>query len=187
MTTNQKVWGKTILSSYNYLEKLCDSLDYLIQKTAVNSYHTYGFKNGENSIMNISNKIINLSNRKIDYINLKVLTDKVLKIMQPKQAKLLILKYINKINADKLCELLNVNVRTVYRRLDSALQEFMEKLSIYGYTIEKLEVNYAQDSFIKSVLKLIAKNKFLLEEKADVITNDSVFNKYINELMACTN
>lgn len=186
MTTNQKLWSKTILSSYNYLEKLCDSLDKLIQNTAVNSYYSYSFKNGENSITNISKKIINLSNRKIDYINLKVLTDKALKDMTKQQAKLLILKFINKIQIDKVCELLQMNRRTAYRRIEKALIEFMDVLCSYGYTPEKFEVVYAHDPFIKSILKLVERNNFLIEEKAEVITNDSVFNKYINELMAVT-
>ena len=186
MTTNQKLWSKTILSSYNYLEKLCNSLDKLIKDTAVNSYYSYGFKNGENSITNISNKIINLSNRKIDYINLKVLTDKVLNCMPQKQAKLLILKFIHKIHIDKVCQLLQMTKRTAYRRIEQALGDFIEKLSEFGYTPEKLEVVYSSDPFIKSILKLVERNNFLIEEKAEVITNDSVFNKYINELMAVT-
>lgn len=185
MTTNQKLWSKTILSSYNYLEKLCDSIDKLIQDTAVNSYYSYGFKNGENSITKVSNKIINLSNRKIDYINLKVITDKALKDMSEKQSKLLILKFIHKFNIDKVCELLKMSKRTAYRRIEQALIEFMEMLEVYGYTPEKCEVVYSNDPFIKSILKLVERNNFLIEEKANVITNESVFNRYINELMAC--
>ena len=75
MTTKQKNWGKTILSSYNYLQRLCSSIDKLIEDTAVNSYYSYSFIDSRNSITNISSKIINLSNRKIDYINLKILIE----------------------------------------------------------------------------------------------------------------
>lgn len=184
MTTKQKLWSKTILSSYNYLQKLCDSLDKLIKDTAVNSYYSFGYKNGENSVTKVSNKIINLSNRKIDYINLKVLTDKALKCMPSNHAKVLILKFINKINIEKICELLKLNKRTMYRRIEKALDEFMIKLDDLGYTPEKLEVVYSCDPFIKSILKLVERNNFLIEEKADVITNDSVFNRYICDLMA---
>lgn len=186
MTTNQKLWSKTILSSYNYLEKLCESLDNLMKNTAVNSYYSYGFKNGENSVTKISNRIINLSNRKIDYINLKVLTDKALKSMPEKQTKLLIFKFIHKMQIEKVCELLKMNKRTAYRRIEKALIEFMNNLEVLGYTPEKLEVVYSSDPFIKSVLMLVERNNFLIEEKANVISNESVFNKYINELMAAT-
>ena len=76
--------------------------------------------------------------------------------------------------------------RTAYRRIEQALGDFIEKLGEFGYTPEKLEVVYSSDPFIKSILKLVERNNFLIEEKAEVITNDSVFNKYINELMAVT-
>ncbi|MBQ7885027.1 MAG: hypothetical protein IJ318_02915 [Clostridia bacterium] len=184
MTTNQKLWSKTVLSSYNYLKRLCDSIDKLIENTAVNSYYSFSYKNGENSIANISKKIINLSNRKIDYINLKVLTEKALKDMPKEQAKLLVLKFIHKIPIQTICNLSNISKRSAYRKLEQAIMAFMLVLSRYGYSAEKFELDYSGDPFVSSIYKLIKRSNFVLEEKAEVITNDSVFNKYINELMA---
>ena len=81
MINNQKLWSKAILSSYNYLERLCNSIDKLVENMAVNSYFSTNLKYGANSVEDLSKKIINLSNRKIDYINLKVLTEQALKQM----------------------------------------------------------------------------------------------------------
>ena len=184
MTSNKKIWSKTLLSSYNYLGRLCDSIDKIIEKTAVNSYYCFSFQNSENSIENISKKIINFSKRKIDYINLKVIIEKALKSIPKISAKLLILKFIQKLSIERACELLNITLRSSYRRLNNALDEFCASLTTFGFTIEKLEVNYSTDPFISSIFKLIKNNNYLIEEKAEVITKDCVFNRYLNELMA---
>lgn len=184
MTTNQKNWGKAILSSYNYLQRLCDSIDLLVERTAVNSYYSFSFNFNDTAIETVSNKIIELTNRKIGYINLKLIIDKVLKEIPKNQAKLIILKYIQKLSIEKTCELLDISVRSGYRRLDNALAVFMATLSCMGYTCEKLEIEYACDPFISSILKLLEKNTYVIQEKADVISNDSVFNKYISDLLA---
>ncbi|MBE7074912.1 MAG: hypothetical protein E7376_02925 [Clostridiales bacterium] len=186
MTTNQKIWGKTILSSYNYLQHLCNSIDKLVKMVAVNSYYSYTFKNTQNSISNISDKIINLTNRKIDYINLKILIEKALKDIPTLYAKLLILKYIHKLPILKACEILNISKRSSYKKLEQALSSFMAKLATFGYNTEKIEVEFFGDPFINSIFKLIERNNFVLDEKADVISNDSVFKKYISELMTAT-
>lgn len=183
MTTNQKLWGKVILSSYNYLKRLCDSIDCLIENTAVNSYYNFNNLNG-NSIENIAKNIISYSNRKIDYINLKIITEKALKTLPKQYAKILILKFIQKIHIEELCNLLHISKRACYRKLDTAIKLFISSLNCLGYTIEKLELDYSSDPFIKSVLKLIEKNNYLMQEKADVISNDSVFNNYISSLLA---
>lgn len=184
MINNQKLWSKAILSSYNYLERLCNSIDKLVENMAVNSYFSTNLKYGANSVEDLSKKIINLSNRKIDYINLKVLTEKALKQMPKAQAKLLILKFIYKMPVQDICKLKNLSRRSAYRMIEQAVVNFMYVLSIFGYTTEKIELDYSNDPFLKSICKLIEKNNYVIEEKADVISNDSVFNKYINELMA---
>lgn len=184
MTTNQKLWGKALLSTYKYLERLCDSLDALVEKTALNSYYSFSFRLEDNSIENISNKIISYSNRKIGYINIKVLVEKALKEIKKPYAKLLILKFIYEMPIDEICELLKISSSAFYRRLDKALCLFMSTLSSYGYTCEKLELEYSTDLFISSVLKMIKKQNFLLAEKAMVISNDSVFGRLMNDLMA---
>ena len=59
----------------------------------------------------------------------------------------------------------------------------MATLTCMGYTSEKLEIEYSSDPFISSLLRLLEKNSYIIEEKAKVISNDSVFNKYISDLL----
>ncbi|MBE7082685.1 MAG: hypothetical protein E7378_03325 [Clostridiales bacterium] len=186
MTTKQKTWSKTLLSSYYYLERLCDSIDKLVNQTAVNSYFSSSSQLYNNSVMDISNRIIDLSNRKIEYINLKVLIEKTLETMPKKLAKLLILKYMQKISIEKCCMLLNMSMRSCYRLLDKSLACFSEQIARFGYNTQKLEIVYWDDKFIKSIYTLIEQDKCVMDEKADVISNDSVFNTFIKELIAQT-
>ena len=184
MTLNQKLWGKVILSSYNYLNRLSDSLDKLIEKTALNSYYSYSYRFNNNTIEDVFNKISSYSNRKIDYINLKVLTEKALKSIPKHQAKLLILKFIQNMTIEKASQILQISTRSSYRRLEQAIASFMSALTHMGFTVEKLELDYANDPFIRSAYKLVKKNNFLIAEKAEVATTDSIFNTYINEMIA---
>ena len=184
MTINQKLWGKVVLSAYNYLERLCGSLDSLIEKTAVNSYYTSSINANDYSIETISRKIIEYSNRKIGYINLKLIIEKALKGISEQESKLLILKFIQKMPIEKACNLLKISKRSSYRKLERALAKFVAMLVCLGYTTEKLELEYSSDPFICSILALIKRNNYLIDEKANVITNGSIFNNYVNELMS---
>ncbi len=182
MITNQQVWGKTLLSSYNYLERLCESIDNVVEKTAVNSYYT-GFFGGGDTVEEVSKKIIEYSNRKIGYINLKLIIERTLKSLPKDYAKLLILKFIQKIDMDRICELLKLKIRSSYRRIELAVKAFSEKLEQFGYTKEKLDLEYLGDPFMCSILKLVQKNNCVLEEKAEVITSGSVYGGYLTKLL----
>lgn len=178
MTTNQKVWSKVVLSSYNYLERLCESIDELVESTALNSFYCYGL---EDSVMALSNKIIKLSNRKINYINLKLVVEKTLKDIPNNLSKLLILKYVHNFSIEKCCDLLGYSLRTGYRKLDTALATFSEKMSILGYNVCKLEKDFLNDEFFYSAYKIVDKEKFLSEEKAETLTNNTLFTGFMKE------
>ena len=67
-----KIWSKTILSVYKYLEALANSIDDLVMKKSINSafYSSYRFY----SCYDVANKIMQLTERKINLINIKVLS-----------------------------------------------------------------------------------------------------------------
>jgi len=184
MLSNQIIWSKTLLSSYGYLERLCKCIDKLVEKTALNSYYSYKNSYSENSIIGIADNIIRLSNRKIDYINLKVIVEKALRKMSNMARKVLILKYINKMSAERICLLLNISSSALYKKLSKALNAFFIEVAKLGYGEAKLEVIYLEDNFIKSIYDLVRTKNYSIEEKADVITNRSVYNDFVSSLIA---
>ena len=151
MNNNQTIWAKTLLNAYKYLEALCGAIDKLVENTAKNSFFACGTWSEENSIMNISKKIIRLSDKKVDYINLKVITEKAIGMLDKRNAKVIILKYIKGLDIDTITSVLNMSRRSYFRRINDGLLEFMAILNSFGYGKEKLEINFLKDDFILSL------------------------------------
>ena len=156
MIKNQIVWAKTLLAAYKYLGTMCNAIDRAVEKLAQNSFYSCGVWREENSITNISKKIISLSNKKVDYINLKVVVEKAVKLLSEKGAKILILKFIQGLDNKTIIQTLNMADRTYYRKLNSAAQEFASKMTAIGYGVEKLDLIYGSDRFIKSIYDTIS-------------------------------
>jgi len=178
MLSNEIVWSKTLLSSYGYLERLCNGIDKLIEKTAVNSFYSFRNSFDENSILGITDNIVRLSNKKIDYINLKIIIEKALKKMSGVGRKIVILKFVSKLSSSEICSLLNISTSMLYKKMNRAFKRFYEELDKLGYGQEKLQVTYLEDNFIKSIYDLVKTKNYDMEEKVKVITNSSIYKDF---------
>lgn len=152
---NSNVWAKTTLSSYPYLVKLASSIDRIVERKALYSFHVTSTNFSSNNIYDLANKLIELSQRKIVLINLKILVENALKSCSKEDAKLLIAKYIAKKKSNETCELLKIPNRTYFRKVAQAECRFEKALSRLGFPPSRLE-NYLKDeSWIMET-----KNKF---------------------------
>ena len=135
---NSNVWAKTTLFSYPYLVKLADSIDRMIEKKALYSFHVTSSNFASNNIYDLAQKIIDLTQRKITLINLKVLIENALKKCPREQAKLLIAKYISKKKSGEICQMFDLPSRTYFRRVFDAEVRFEKELCRLGYPPSKL-------------------------------------------------
>ena len=167
MENKQQIWAKTVLVAYKYLGAMCGAIDKLVESTAKHSYYTSGVWQEKNSIQSVSKKLIRLSDKKIDYINLKVMVDKVLGKIPKKFATLLILRYINRVPPEDIAELNGVSVRSYYRYITKAINEFAVQMKNIGYNYCTMEVRYLTDSFITSIYDavLACKREYDIDEK----------------------
>ena len=141
---NEKIWAKTLLSTYGYLETICGAID----KTVLN----YGI----NSRMNVdaefvANKIISLIERKKFLINTKILIDNILSRLDQKNARVLVLKYVDKIKAERASEVLNISIRTFFRKTNIAVDEFAVQLEKFGYNSKKLLNIFGKENWIMEI------------------------------------
>ena len=118
---------KNFLTIYKYLPTLISSIDKLVEVRCVNSSN-YNFS-FLNTTDNQINAIMNLTERKVFLINLKVATNKVLGELRPEYAKILILRFVDGFSAKSVSEKLGINLRTCFRRIDSALKSFTAKMN----------------------------------------------------------
>lgn len=183
MNKKDDVWAKTMLIAYRYLAPISKAIDKVFNKTVKASFNMSGMYGDRYSAENISNRLIKMTNKKVDYINLKVIIENALSKLKPQCSKLLILRYIKELNVTTICNLLNICERTLFRRLNKALAQFRECVKEIGYTTEKLEVVYLNDSFIKSIYDLTKNNNTSALRSEDLI--DGQFYKYIYNLSVC--
>ena len=182
MDNKQQVWAKTFLVAYKYLSTLCGAIDKLIDATASNSFYTCGSWSERNAIMTVSERIIKLSDKKVNYINLKVMVEKILGVMPKKYAKVLILKYIKGLEKNEISELMNMSLRSYYRRLKSAIECFALAMKSLGFCVEKLEIRYLDDAFISSVREsVVRETKFNGEENSSLEEEISI-DRYVSML-----
>ena len=146
MKTN--VWAKTILTVYRYLERIAGAIDKLVSRQAINSYYS-NFTN--DSVVDVANKIIELGERKIKLINIKVLTEKALKEMDESYAKLLVEKYIQSFKGDDIALRNNLAIRTYFRRLAQAENNFNYFFASKGYSEKKLNEYLKDEKWIMEV------------------------------------
>ena len=132
-------WSKTILYVYKYLERICDGIDKLVEKEAMNSF--YYSSNKTNDVMKTANKIIELTERKKRLINLKVLTEKSLSSIDKTLAQILVGKYVNECLCEDIAQRFSMPMRTFFRKLSLAEEGFSKALARQGYDEEKM-MNY---------------------------------------------
>ena len=180
MNKEQVNWAKCVIMSYRYLERMCGAIDKQIEMLATRSYISSSAWEQLNSVHNVSKKIIDLSQKKIDYINLKVLTEKILESMNKNLSKILILKHIKNVKASEISAVLKITDRTLFRKINSALEEFAKFMLKFGFSYEKMEIMHIKDDFIGSIYNRIVNDNIRFSNK----TNKTEFIKNY-KLNAC--
>lgn len=154
-----KTWAKTILNIYRYLERVSNAIDKIVISRATNSFYTSGSNLSFNDIGNVSNDILNLTERKIILINLRIIIENALVNTNKDYVKYLILNFVEKRSCYESARILNVSLRTYFRKLNLALTSFEKALIRNGYDIEYFEQKLSNESWIMEV-----KNKIQLQK-----------------------
>lgn len=159
MNTNEKNWSKTLLSSYQYFETICGAID----KTVLN----YGINSAMNSDAEfVANKIIALTQRKKFLINTKILIDNILSRLDAAFARILVLKFVDKVKAENASKILGISLRTYFRKINIAIEKFTNLLVGFGYSSSKLISIFENENWVMEIYNNFSKNE-LREIDAD--------------------
>lgn len=142
---NQKLWAKTLLHSYNCLENIANAIDTMVINQGVSSM------NNRLSTEENAEKIIRLIKRKKLLINLKVLINNIMSKLDTDSARILVLKYFDKLKTEVCLEVMNLPRRTFFRKADKALEEFGTMLKIYGYDECTIHSLICEENWIKEI------------------------------------
>lgn len=144
-------WSKTILGVYRYLPRVSYAFDRLVKTRAYNSGYCTSYNTSFNNVLNVTSTILDLTERKITLINLKLLTEKALKSMDNKLARMLISKFIDGKKSTEIAEKFKICLRTYFRKINLALESFYKALCRMGYNDEELYHMLKNEKWIMEV------------------------------------
>ncbi|MBP3431670.1 MAG: hypothetical protein J6K39_02320 [Clostridia bacterium] len=154
---NNYVWAKTLLMVYRYLERIAGAIDKIVMQSALNCSNISGQNYFYNNVMSISQKIIDLSERKVTLINLKILIEECLKEIPQKDAIILIEKFFDGVKTKNLVERHHISMRTVFRKIEAAVNAFSSKLMSKGYSDLKIDKMLENEGWIRNVYVRLSK------------------------------
>lgn len=144
-------WGKTLLYTYKYFNRITDAIDKMVNQAALNSYFDYNQKG--KGTLTVTQKILDLVERKKKIINMKVLVDKCLLACDGISGTILVERYIDNDSCDVIAQRHNINERTYYRRQESAEAKFYSNMVALGYDEQKLNEYLADEKWIIEVFE----------------------------------
>lgn len=144
-----KYWSKTILTVYNYLEEMSDTIEKIVTETAIRSNNRSLMD--YQTTMYQANKIIELTERKRKVINLKVIIDKCLSRISGTDKFILKLAYMEGIKSEFIAQILNISLRSYFRLKMKALENFKQQLNELRYGIKFFKLEYETENWISAI------------------------------------
>lgn len=171
MEIEQTNWSKTLLNTYSYLETICGAIDKCVVNCGVSSGCS------SNSTILIANKMISLIERKKFLINLKILIDNVLRNIASSDARILTIKYIDKVKSEVASQVLGLSNRTYFRKINVAVNNFALELKKQGYTSSVLKEFLSKEGWIIEIY-----NSYSKKEKATLEADYSFLNMALKSI-----
>ena len=176
---NLKIFGKTLLSVYRYLETITNAIENLVDKTTRNSMCLSQQKNL--TTFDLSTKLLDLLDRKQKMINLKVICEKCVNQLDDQDKKILYLIYFEGVKSTMINKILNISIRTVFRRKEIALTNFEFLLRKEGYDINYFKENYSSEKWLMDYYHFTSKGFTAKEMKNNEFNYSLIENKSEDE------
>ena len=145
MDREVKLWAKTLLLAYPYLEKVAFLADRQLMSKAAGSWRAYG------DAFDVCKGVIDTIYIKDSYINAKLVTLAAWRMLNAKFAKVIELRYFKKMKIAAVAERMRMSSWGVEKMLPTAEQAFAEALLKCGKNEEKLEELFGASPFLLGV------------------------------------
>lgn len=170
-----KYWSKSALTIYRYLETMSNTIDKIVVNTGKTSYSSLLQK--YQSTYYQAGQIIELVERKRKMINLKIAVEDSFAALDVLDRRILGLVYVDGVKSEKVAKLLNMSLRTFFRRKLIALSNFAEEMELAGFNNEFFIKEYSKERWFQSVY-----NECLQKNTNEDELNGSVVKRVINEV-----
>lgn len=150
------IWSKTILQSYNYINRICRVIDkHVVEKSSMSHLNSYGF---DDTIM-LTESIIDLIERKKNLIDLKYLVEDSVAFLDEDLKKVAVLYFLDRRTINEIADMLNVCKRTVNRLIDKAIKKCYKGFEKNGYNVERLIKTYSSEPWLVGMYNVNASKK----------------------------
>jgi len=147
-TSIKSLWARIILTTYRNIPRIVESIDRTVDCLSLQGS---GSRNSCYSTEQLINKIIDQIYRKQGLINLKVITEEVIKCMNKEYVELLELKYLRGKKFQDIADALGISLRSVFRYYDKALHQFSCILRLKGYDDAWLISEYEGETYLDKI------------------------------------
>ena len=144
-----KYWSKTALSVYRYLESMTETVNKKIINTGSNS-NKEGLLVYQSTYFQTS-QMIELIERKRKFINLKVAVEETLATLSNIDRRILVLAYIDGVTSVIIAQLLNVSLRTYFRKKAAAIERFADRMDKFGLNEKFFASEYGDEMWFMGV------------------------------------
>lgn len=158
-----KTWSNTALVAYTLLPKIARELNTGIESRIKSSFQSVHLKIGV-STEQLIGEILDLTDEKRKIVNLRFIVSKGLEQMKDDTRELLIERMIKKKTFQQIADTQSVSLRTIFRRMTCAEEEFAHNLKRCGYTDAWFEREYGQDKYIAPIRKRISEDKYFVAQ-----------------------
>jgi len=144
-----KYWSKSALSIYKYLETMSMGIDKAV-KDIVSGSNSALLQKSQSTYCQAS-RIIELMDRKRKIINLKVAIEEGVNRLDKINKKIIALVFFDGLKSEKVSQMLDVSIRTFFRKKTNAMNNFSIILKGIGFDEEFFISEYMSEKWFMSV------------------------------------
>lgn len=156
-----KNWSNTALVAYSHLPKIVKQIDFGVESRIKSSFQSRHLKAGVSNEQLIG-EILELNEEKRKIVNLRYIVTIALKSMKESDMRILIDRIVYRKTFQSIAQENGFSLRTAFRRVANAEEEYAKYLRRCGYTESWFEKEYGQDKYISRIYKRIRNDKYYI-------------------------
>ena len=145
--------AKALVSCYAHLDDVCEALDKSAEKLALEGFYAIY----PNDQMKIYERLIGIKERKRVLYNMKFIIEKGFHDIKKESSVLLRDRYEKGKGRNELTKHMGISLRTLYRRLDRALEDFTVALERIGFNKKKTITEFGNEPLFSVSLNRVIK------------------------------
>lgn len=157
----KKSWSNTALVAYSLLPKIANEIDFAIKSRVKSSFQSRHLKIGVSNEQLIG-EILKLTDEKRKIVNMRYVVSTALKQMKEKDRCILVERIVKKTTFQDISANNGISLRTAFRRVANAEEEFAKILKKNGYDEQWFEKEYGNDKVIMPIRRQILADKYFV-------------------------